>query len=663
LSPRPAIFISAVSRELRSARQLVANTLTFLGYEPVWQDIFGLKGGDLREVLRQKIDQCRGVVQLVGQCYGAEPPTIDPAFGRVSYAQYEALYARRRGKKVWYLFIDETFPIDEHEPESGDLRELQATYRRRVQADAHLFHALANRDALEAGVLKLRDDLTRLRRGLKTWAIAVAILLLISVGIGFWLLRGQRQASGEIHQVVTEIQKLRQGILAYPEVEARLRQTQTNKDPVALEERVYTELSRQLGVDTRVLKETATRSFENWKHAPDATTFEKATAAYVSKDYGEAERLALQAATEAQKAGATKSTEVVRARKLAGLAARAESKFDAALDHFRDAEKLMDPQRDPEEWALVQEEIAAVLSQQGNYAKEEEILQKVVEVRTRKFGAQERETLESRAWLAAAKSHLTRYGEAEIEFRELVKLDEKLLGPEDAVTLWCRNSLAQTLDNQGKYSEAESEFREVMKADEKILGPQHPATLHARNNVARTVMRRGNNAEAKIEFTALAHLAEKLFGPEHPDTLLFRANLAVALMALYEFADAETELREVLRLRMKVLGPEHRDTLKTRGILAQVLDKEDKTAEAETLYREAVAETEKNLGPDDPETIYAYGLLGISLERHYHMRAARPIMETALERARRVFGRDHPTTKGYQDVLEATNAMMHLDRP
>ena len=65
MSPRPTIFISAVSKELRSARQLVANTLTFLGYEPVWQDIFGTEGGDLRQMLRQQIDQCKGVVQLV----------------------------------------------------------------------------------------------------------------------------------------------------------------------------------------------------------------------------------------------------------------------------------------------------------------------------------------------------------------------------------------------------------------------------------------------------------------------------------------------------------------------------------------------------------------------------------------------------------------------
>jgi len=99
MSPRPTIFISAVSKELRSARQLVANTLTFLGYEPIWQDIFGTETGDLRQMLRTQIDQSKGVVQLVGQCYGAEPPTPDPDFGRVSYTQYEALYARKKGTR------------------------------------------------------------------------------------------------------------------------------------------------------------------------------------------------------------------------------------------------------------------------------------------------------------------------------------------------------------------------------------------------------------------------------------------------------------------------------------------------------------------------------------------------------------------------------------
>ena len=660
MSPRPAIFISAVSRELRSARQLVANTLSFLGYEPVWQDIFGLEGGDLREVLRQKIDQCRGVVQLVGQCHGAEPPTVDPAFGRVSYTQYEALYARQRGKKVWYLFIDETFPIDAHDPEPAELRELQAAYRGRVQTDAHLFHPLATRDALEAGVLKLRDDLTRLRRGVKAWAIGVAILLLISVGIGIWLLRGQREATGQIQQVVTEVQKLRQGVLAYPEVEARVRQTQTNKDPAALEERVYAELSRQLGVDAKSLKQTAQRSFEDWK-ASGASSLEKATAAYVAKNYPEAERLATQAADQAQKSG--RSADAVRALKLAGLAAQRNTRYDAALAHFRAAEKLTDPERDAEEWATVQEEIASVLSRQGQYAEEEAVLIKVVELRTRKFGAQERETLEARGHLASVKSARTHYAEAETEFRELVRTQEKLLGPEDPLTLWTRDQLAQSLMNQGKFAEAESEFRELLKLDEKALGPDNPATLTAHNNLAVAVLRRGNYAEVKIDLTSLTHRAEKLLGPEHPDTLLYRTNLAVALMALYEYADAEKELRAIVEARTKILGPEHRDTLKARGILAQALDKQKKTDEAEPMYRELVEQTERILGPDDPETISANHDLALTLERHYHMRAAKPFAERAVERARRVLGRDHPITKNSQDLLDAINAMMSLDRP
>ena len=191
--------------ELRSARQLVANTLTFLGYEPVWQDMFGTEAGDLRAVLREKIDQCKGVVQLVGQCYGAEPPEPDQEFGRVSYTQFEGLYARKTGKKIWYLFIDETFPLDPHDPEPEELRQLQSSYRNVLKADTHLFHPLRSREALEAGVLKLRDDLTRLRRGARRWALGVTVLIALVALMVIWLLRGQGQTSKTLAGVSQQI--------------------------------------------------------------------------------------------------------------------------------------------------------------------------------------------------------------------------------------------------------------------------------------------------------------------------------------------------------------------------------------------------------------------------------------------------------------------------
>jgi hypothetical protein len=66
---QPRIFISSVTAELGTTRQLAANVLTRLHYTPVWQDVFGLEAGDLRDVLRQKIDDCDGLVHLVGQAY------------------------------------------------------------------------------------------------------------------------------------------------------------------------------------------------------------------------------------------------------------------------------------------------------------------------------------------------------------------------------------------------------------------------------------------------------------------------------------------------------------------------------------------------------------------------------------------------------------------
>ena len=96
MSPRPVIFISAVSKELRTARDLVAKTLISLGYDPVWQDIFPTAAGPLLSMLRQKVDAASAVVQIVGYAYGAEPAAPTPDYGRVSYTHYEALYAHTR---------------------------------------------------------------------------------------------------------------------------------------------------------------------------------------------------------------------------------------------------------------------------------------------------------------------------------------------------------------------------------------------------------------------------------------------------------------------------------------------------------------------------------------------------------------------------------------
>ena len=633
-----------MSRELRSARQLVANTLTFLGYQPVWQEIFGTEGGDLREMLRQQIDNCKGVVQLVGQAYGAEPPAADEEFGRVSYTQYEALYARKRGKKVWYLLIDESFPIDAHQSEPEELRQLQLAYRRRVQSDTHVFHSLTTTEGLEASVLKLRDDLTRLRRSARQWALAITALLFVIVALAIWQLRGQAQMNAEMK---AEIAKLRQGIMEYPRMDAEVRGSRTENNPAAVQEQIYAELGKQLGIDPKVLREKLPQLADQLKQAPTASAYERASASYVAKDYAEAERLALQAANSARAAAPIDSKNLLAALELAGLSAQRAIQYDRAMQHFREAEKLTDRDRHLNEWARLQHEIADLLVAQGKYSDAQKLFRGVIEARARALGPEHPDTLDSRHRLIYALSRQSKYAEAEAEAREVLRLREKVLGPDNPDTAVSRYNLAEPLVEQGKYAEAETLYRDVIRLDEKVLGPEHPRTLAARVGLATVLSSEGKNAEAEPLYREIITLDYKVYGAEHPNTLNDRQNLATALQADGKYAEAEEQYRDVIKIDTKLVGPEHPDTLICRNNFAEMLDDQGKYAEAEAECRQILEAAIKVTGPEDQLTLESRGALAVALigqGKFGEPGAQYGDVITAMER---VLGLEHPSTLSY----------------
>ena len=614
----------------------MANTLTFLGYQPIWQDIFATQEGDLRGLLRQQIDQSKGVVQLVGQCYGAEPPTVDEKFGRVSYTQYEALYARQRGKKVWYLLIDESFPTDKCEAESEEQHELQAAYRRSVQSDAHLFHALTSPEGLEASVLKLRDDLTRLRRGVKQWAAAIVALLLVIVALVTWQLRSQAETKAEMA-------KLRQGVMEYAKMEAQIRQPNERQ----MQAGVYTELGKQLGIDGKLLREKLPQFAANLKRAPDASSYERANAAYVAKDYAEAERLALQAATEARKGTPADSKAVVQALQLAGLSAQTGIQYSRAMQHFREAEKLTDVKRDSEEWARLQAAIADLLFAQGKYGDAEKLFRSVIEMRSRVLGPEHPDTLATRNRLIYALNEEEKHAEAEAEARQVVTLREQILGFQHPDTLLSRYNLGNALYHAGKFAEAEAVYREVLELDEKVIGHYHPRTLAARVGLTNTLNDQHRYAEAEASYRAVIKLDEKVYGPEHPVTLNDRTDLATALQADGKYPAADAEYRTVIKLQEKVIGPEHAYTLNTRNNFAEMLDDEGKYAEAEAECRQIIGLEEKVVGPEERLTLNSRGNLAVALigqgkfeEAQTQYREVMTLMELKL-------GLEYPETVNY----------------
>ncbi len=76
----------------------------------------------------------------------------------------------------------------------------------------------------------------------------MAILLALGVGINFWLLRWQRRTSQQVvatqqavSNVSDEMAKLRQGIMEFTQLEARVRESQT-QESTTVREQVYEQL-------------------------------------------------------------------------------------------------------------------------------------------------------------------------------------------------------------------------------------------------------------------------------------------------------------------------------------------------------------------------------------------------------------------------------------
>src|SRR5271165_2866873 len=229
---RPTVFISCVSPEFHQTRSRVAAILTRLAYAPVIQEIFGTEPGDLRQVLRDKIDACEGLIQIVGQGYGAEPPTVDANYGRVSYTQFEFLYAREKKKNTWLIFagqactrdtpldrLDLPLPNDPAHPDPAsyraERRALQLAYSDKRRNDGHLYYDATSDTDLDLKVERLRDELAELRRAFKLWqnkvlrAFAVGFVLLAVIGSSVWWFglsqhREIKGISGEIKGISEE---------------------------------------------------------------------------------------------------------------------------------------------------------------------------------------------------------------------------------------------------------------------------------------------------------------------------------------------------------------------------------------------------------------------------------------------------------------------------
>ena len=521
-------------------------------------------------------------------------------------------------------------------------------------------------------------------------ATITLVAILLGAGGFVWMLARDRERAAKVERSQRELQQrimlLEQGVTEYRKAEAKVREESPRGDSAEVQDKTYAALSQQLGVDAKELRKKLPEVARNLSKNQGASTFQRANAAYVARDYSEAQRLAILAANEAQKADPPRTGEAIQALELAGWSAANAARLGDASGHFRAAEKLTDKTRNFGEWVRVQHAVTWALYDQGEYAAVERLLGTMQAECERILGAEHPDTLRARHYHARALYSTGRWRDAAKEFREVLALRGKVLGPEHRDTLRSRMALGITLDAAGQPTEGEAMHRETLELQKKALGPDHedtlttrmnlgiseslqgrhieaeanyrsvlaaqlrifpaahPDVLRTRGNLAEVLFQQAKYPQAEAEYRDILQIREKTLGPEHPDTLVMRVGLANALFARRKYADAEESYRALLSLQQNILGPEHPNTLTCRANLALTLQVLGKPAQAEANYRQLLGVQEKLFGPDHRETIKSrLGIANARFAQRMYERAAEDYRAVMVQQEK-LLGHDHPDT-------------------
>jgi tetratricopeptide (TPR) repeat protein len=286
--------------------------------------------------------------------------------------------------------------------------------------------------------------------------------------------------------------------------------------------------------------------------------------------------------------------------------------------------------------------LAEVLEQKSDYPEAEKWSRETLDARRRALGSENRDTLSSISLLALILNDEGHYPEAEKLNREVLEVARRTLGSQDNLILTATKDLAADLRYEGKYADAEKAFQEVLEIDRRTLGPDHPTVLGDLNNVGNMLLVEGHYPEAEKVYRDTVQAKRRVLGPEHPETVKSMGNLALDLTNQKRYGEAEKLYRETLEIKRRTLGPEHRSTLVTMGNLANMLSVAGRYSEAEQLLRQTLEIEQRTLGPDHFDTLASLDTLAQTFKFEKRYAESEKAYGETFEGRRRVLGVEHP---------------------
>lgn len=242
--------------------------------------------------------------------------------------------------------------------------------------------------------------------------------------------------------------------------------------------------------------------------------------------------------------------------------------------------------------------LASTWLELNNVEEAEKLSQRLVTIKSAKFGRKHPTTMTASSLLAAVYLKQGRFTEAEHLQKEILEIRERMLGPENEFTWTTRLNLAAIYTKLNRLEEAAAIERLVVSFREDYYGPKHDLTLTALSNLAMTYreQKKFDLEEKLLKIVVTGRL--EVLGSDHPNTLTSVQALATNYLSQKLPEKAEPLFRKMVEARSSRLdfGPTHPSTLASRNSLAWACFEQSKIQEAKTMQLKTIKDGTEKLG-------------------------------------------------------------------
>ncbi len=234
------------------------------------------------------------------------------------------------------------------------------------------------------------------------------------------------------------------------------------------------------------------------------------------------------------------------------------------------------------------------------------------------------------------------YKDAEKRSRHVLEIRQKLLEPDDPAIATALGDLGDVAAGTSRYDEAIAFYERALAVAERALGPDHPLDATLRINLGASLRYKERYKEALAELDKARAISERSLGAEHAQLATIAINTGTILLEQHHEAEAAVQFRRASEIWTKALGADHPNVATAQYRLAEVALKQGRAADASAAFQRAHDIWKAKLGPDHPSLAAALSGLGDAALAQKRPVAALGYYQRALTLLQQALGSRNP---------------------